>query len=210
MQNYIFDLDNTLYHPDTGILEEVNNRINSFMINNVGIHFDEVDFLRRTYREKYGVTLRGLMYHYSVRPSEYLDYVHDLAYDDFIDKDPLLKSCLENLKGYRAVFTNGAESHAVNILSRLGVYECFDDIFSIEDVDYIPKLYIESFKKMIDISGINPGDSVLFEDTCVNLTSAAKLGFKTALIGSENGASFDYHFSSIYDIVSLAKGRKVC
>ncbi|TYB32580.1 MAG: pyrimidine 5'-nucleotidase [Flexistipes sinusarabici] len=210
MQNYIFDLDNTLYHPDTGILEEVNNRINSFMINKVGIHYDEVDFLRRTYREKYGVTLRGLMYHYSVKPSEYLDYVHDLAYDEFINKDPLLKNCLENLEGYRAVFTNGAGSHALNILSRLGVYECFDDIFSIEDVDYTPKIYVESFKKMMDMSGINPGDSILFEDTCVNLTAAAKLGFKTALIGSGNGAIFDYHFSSIYDIVSLTKAEQTC
>ncbi|HCW92987.1 pyrimidine 5'-nucleotidase [Flexistipes sinusarabici] len=211
MQNYIFDLDNTLYHPNTGILEEVNHRINSFMIHKVGIHFEKVDFLRRTYREKYGVTLRGLMYHYSVRPSDYLDYVHDLAYDEFIDKDPLLNSCLENLKGYRAVFTNGAKSHAVNILSKLGVYECFDDIFSIEDVDYIPKIYIESFKKMMNMSGIIPGDSILFEDSCLNLTAAAKLGFKTALIGVGNGSGFDYHFSSIYDIVSLTeKGQMYC
>lgn len=209
MQNYIFDLDNTLYHPGTGILEEVNNRINSFMINNVGIPSDEVDFLRHTYKEKYGVTLRGLMYHYSVRPSEYLDFVHDLAYDDFIDEDPLLKNCLKNLDGYRAVFTNGADSHAVNILSRLGVYDCFDDIFSIEDVDYIPKLYVESFRKVLGISGIIPENSILFEDTQDNLISAAKAGFKTALVGDGNGTNFDYHFSSIYDIISLSKAGQV-
>lgn len=209
MQNYIFDLDNTLYHPDTGILEEVNNRINSFMINDVGIPSDEVDFLRHTYKEKYGVTLRGLMYHYSVKPSEYLDFVHDLAYDDFICEDPILKNCLKNLYGYRAVFTNGAGSHAVNILSRLGIYDCFDDIFSIEDVDYIPKLYVESFRKLLDISGIVPQHSVLFEDTYANLVSAAEAGFKTALVGSGNGANFDYHFSSIYDIVSLSKAGRV-
>ncbi len=203
MRNYIFDLDNTLYPPNTGIMEMINERINRFMIEKVGVLEEEVDNLREDYRKYYGVTLKGLMVNYKVDPSDYLEYVHDLEYNKYIKSDKKLRKILEGINGYCAVFTNSSKSHAVNVLNTLGVRDCFSDIFSIEDVEYNPKPHKESYCRLIDIAGINPSDSIFFEDMHVNLKSAQTIGFKTALVWGEYDGQFDYYFSSIYDIVNL-------
>jgi|Wag4MinimDraft_13_1082653.scaffolds.fasta_scaffold00012_35 putative hydrolase of the HAD superfamily len=203
MINYIFDLDNTLYPPNAGIMRKIDERINRFMIEKVGIPEREVDKLRQDYRKRYGVTLNGLMFHHLTNPSDYLEYVHDINYDKYIKKDRKLRKILKNINGYCAVFTNGSKAHAVNVLNTLGVIDCFSDIFSIEDAGYNPKPNKESYCRFIEITGIDPSDSIFFEDMHVNLESAGAIGFKTALVWGEYDSQFDYYFSSIYDIIDL-------
>jgi len=88
--NLVFDLDNTIYSEDKKILDAINNNINIFMKRCVGIDSMHVDKLRRQYREKYGITLKGLMLHYNIDPQEYLDFVHNIDYDILVHKDEYL------------------------------------------------------------------------------------------------------------------------
>jgi len=196
----VFDLDNTLYNPSSGVLNEIDSRINIFM--KKVLSFDDVDEIRVFYRNAYGTTLLGLMKHYGVKPQDYLDFVHDIDYANLLGKDYKLIEVLNNLDGEKIIFTNGSRLHAINTLSCLGILEHFSEIFSIEDYLEFPKPFDPAYLKIIDKLGISPEYSVYFEDSHRNLNASKKFGFKTALVWSES-ADFDYSFNTIYDIIKL-------
>jgi len=58
---WVFDLDNTLYHHRYNLFAEVNERINRFITTQLGLDGDTARRLRREYYESHGTTLRGLM-----------------------------------------------------------------------------------------------------------------------------------------------------
>ncbi|KAA0258363.1 pyrimidine 5'-nucleotidase [Deferribacter autotrophicus] len=198
----IFDLDNTLYNPKKNVLKEVDTLINDYMIKKVGIPPNIVNELRKEYRDNYGTTLNGLIKNYSINPNDYLDYVHDIDYSRLIKKDELLLKILREFDQKKIVYTNGSRKHAFKVLKHLGVLEEFDAIYSIEDLDYKPKPFVESFYNFLKKSKVKPEKSLFFEDMEVNLNGAKKIGFKTALVWKKN-VNFDYNFDSIYDIIQL-------
>lgn len=200
MRKLIFDLDNTLYNPSSGVLSEIDKRINIFMKEILGL--DSVDKLRVCYRENYGTTLLGLMKHHKVKPQEYLDFVHDIDYPNLLSNDYKLNEILKELDGEKVIFTNGSRSHAINTLSNLGILDNFEEIFSIEDYIEFPKPFDPAYIKLIENLNISPKDSIYFEDSPKNLVASKKFGFKTALVW-EKSNDFDYSFSTIYDISEL-------
>ena len=46
---------------------------------------------------------------------------------------------LKKLIGKKIIFTNGSRKHAVNVTSKIGIEQYFDDIFDIVDCKFIPK-----------------------------------------------------------------------
>ncbi|MGA1846707.1 pyrimidine 5'-nucleotidase [Deferribacter abyssi] len=198
----VFDLDNTLYNPKSNVLKAVDSLINDFMIDKVGISPNIVNKLRKEYRDKYGTTLNGLIKNFSINPNDYLEYVHNIDYSRLIKKDELLLKILREFKQKKIVYTNGSKKHAFNVLEYLGILKEFDAIYSIEDLDYKPKPFVESFYYFLKNSRVKPEKSLFFEDMEVNLDGAKEVGFKTALVWKKN-LNFDYNFDSIYDIIQL-------
>jgi putative hydrolase of the HAD superfamily len=202
--NLVFDLDNTIYSEDKKILDAINDNINIFMEKCVGIDPMDVDRLRRQYREKYGITLKGLMIHYNIDPQEYLEFVHNINYDILVHKDELLLEIFKKIRGNKYIFTNGSKNHAVNTLKRLGIMDLFERIFSIEDTAFTPKPSIDSFFIFTNNVGIDPEKSVFFDDTVENLISAKKIGFTTVLVGNlQEHPSIDFSINSIYEVVGI-------
>lgn len=200
MDNLIFDLDNTIYSPQKNVLLEVDRRINDFMKKRLCL--TEVDDLRKRYRDEWGTTLLGLINDFGVVPEDYLEFVHDIDYDLFLQKDHRLSEILSSFESNKIIFTNGSKKHAENVLDRLGVASHFNTIFSIESFMMNPKPFPEAYEIFIRNTGIDPFKSVYFEDSHNNLKAAKKFGFKTALVwGSDS--NFDYSFANIYDIISL-------
>ncbi|MHA1569312.1 MAG: pyrimidine 5'-nucleotidase, partial [Alphaproteobacteria bacterium] len=58
---WIFDLDNTLYHPSARLFDQINARMTGFIIRELGVSRAAADDLRRTYWRRHGATLRGLI-----------------------------------------------------------------------------------------------------------------------------------------------------
>jgi len=198
---YIFDLDNTLYDPKIGVLDAVDERINLFIKNR--IQCENVDELRKSYRDTYGTTLLGLMRHYKVKPDEYLSFVHDINYDEYLQKDEKLYETLEKLDGKKVIFTNACFRHAEQVLYRLSVINLFEKIFSIEEYIEFPKPFDNAYLKVIKELNINSSnDVVYFEDSKKNLIASKKFGFKTALVWGQ-GEEFDFSFKNIYEVASL-------
>ncbi|MEN4010976.1 MAG: pyrimidine 5'-nucleotidase [Chloroflexota bacterium] len=185
----IFDLDDTLYPPHTGVWNEIGDRINHFMQNRLNLPPDQVASLRDDLYHQYGTTLRGLQLLFGIDAREYLDYVHDLPVQQFLAPNPTLRRSLLALPIRKAIFTNGDRAHAQRVIGALGLADCFDQIIDVVDVSPYCKPMVEAFRLAFEKLGVqDPARCVLFEDSPRNIQTAHSLGLYTVLVG-KNGSS---------------------
>jgi putative hydrolase of the HAD superfamily len=183
--NLLFDLDDTLYPPNSGLWQAIRDRMSQYMWEVVGLPVDQVPELRRVYFEEYGTTLRGLQIHYHVNADEYLAYVHDLPLRNYIAPVPGLRDLLLSLPQQRWVFTNSDMNHATRVLEVLELSDCFKGIIDIRSVDFACKPEKIAYQKaMLLVGEENPFQCVFFDDSPRNLAPARQLGFFTVLVGS--------------------------
>jgi putative hydrolase of the HAD superfamily len=217
MQGVFFDLDNTLYAAESDLFSLIDVRINAYMLEVVGIEAGRVDFLRRHYWEKYGVTLRGLMHEYGIDAEHYLEYVHDIDVSRRLCPDPELKRCLENMPERRFVFTNGSSDHARRVLTCLGIEHCFEHIYDIRISNYMPKPYPDPYHAALKHAGISGAETVMVEDSLPNLHTAARLNMGTIWVGSAPDEAVPYVDAVVPDVAGAAgviatwrEMRKIC
>jgi putative hydrolase of the HAD superfamily len=177
---WIFDLDDTLYPREQGVMALVEARINAFMIEAVGLPEDQAAVLRRQFLDEHGTTLAGLMANYAVDPERFLREVHDVPLDT-LEPNSTLADLIVALPGRKFVLTNGARCHAGRVLERIGVAELFDGVFCIEDMDLVPKPAPATFRRFLERFAIDARRAVFFDDTPKNLTPAKALGMATVL-----------------------------
>jgi putative hydrolase of the HAD superfamily len=120
IDTWLFDLDNTLYPPEAGVLELVEEKILAYFVALTGLPADEAWALQRRYLEEHGSATPGLVRHHEVDPHEFLRAAHDVNLDG-LRPDPRLRRALLRLPGRRLVFTNGSQRHAERVLERLGL-----------------------------------------------------------------------------------------
>jgi putative hydrolase of the HAD superfamily len=188
VDTWLFDLDNTLYPPEAGILDLVEGKILAYFMALTGLPKDEAWALQRGYLEEHGSAVPGLVRHHDVDPHDYLRAAHDVSLDA-LTPDPRLKSALERLPGRRLVFTNGSRRHAERVLERLDLTDAFDDVFHAEAADLLAKPDPRAFQALISALAVAPRATAFFEDRAVNLAPAAALGMTTVLVGAEADAS---------------------
>jgi putative hydrolase of the HAD superfamily len=184
--SWIFDMDDTLYPREQGVMGLVQERINLFLIDAVGLPAPEARVLQKQFLNEYGTTLAGLMANYAVDPDRFLREVHDVPLDG-LEPNPRLDAVLADLPGRRFVLTNGARSHAERVLARIGIPDRFDGVFAIEDMDLVPKPAPATFRRFLAAFEIDPHTAVFFEDTPRNLEPAKAMGMTTVLIGDGHG-----------------------
>jgi putative hydrolase of the HAD superfamily len=182
VDTWLFDLDNTLYPPETAFMGLIEARMTDFVAAHVGLSHDDAHALQKKYYRELGTTLAGLMAHHDVRPEDYLDHVHDVPLDS-LTPDPDLIAAIGRLPGRRLVFTNGDERHAGRVLDRLGLADAFEDIFHIGSANYVPKPDPATFDRLIKAHAIEPRAAAFFEDSEKNLAPAAALLMTTILVG---------------------------
>ncbi len=187
---WVFDMDDTLYPRSQGVMELIQARINAFVVEAVGLSPDEARVLQKQFLSEHGTTLAGLMANYAVDSERFLREVHDIPLDA-LEPNPRLAHALKALPGRRFVMTNGARCHADRVLKRIGVTDCFDAVFAIEDMDLTPKPAPATFRRLIERFDIDPRHAVFFEDTPRNLQPAKTLGMRTVLIDETGQAKPD-------------------
>ena len=206
-ENWIFDLDNTVYDVNAGVFEKISSRITDFIITALSVTKEEANIVRSNMYKKYGLTLTGLMREYGIAPDEYLDYIHDVTHPE-LKYDEQLKLNLKNLTGRKFIYTNASKNHSKNILSVMGIEAEFEKILDIKATKYVPKPDPKSYNIMLKafgISGDQIGNSIFIEDTAKNLRPAKSLGIKTVWIENEfnlkdyreNSEFIDYKYSDL-------------
>ncbi len=196
---FVFDLDNTLYPKETGLLQSVGVNISKFIAEKLGFNDEEADLLRQKYKEKYGITLSGLIKHHGINPKDFDEFVYNLEYDEKLEKDDKLIAVLKKIDKKKIIYTNTGKIHYQKVLKKLEIEHLFDEIITIEKLNFFAKPTEKSFEYFIEQTSIKPENSIFFEDSEINLITAKNIGFKTALIGDKNP---DFHlcFKQITDI----------
>ena len=178
---WIFDLDNTLYPASTDLFSQINVKMSNYIMNLLDVDKIAADKMRAEYWKKYGTSLAGLMQNHKVDPEDFLSTVHDIDFSA-LAKDPKLLSALNKLPGRKLVYTNGTVPYAREVLKYRGLLDAFDEIYGIEDADYVPKPFSKAFEIIFSKASIVRNRSVMFEDEVRNLEVPFKLGLKTILV----------------------------
>lgn len=191
-ETWIFDLDNTLYHPDSGLLDLIDARIAGFIEEELGIGAEEADALRRLYFQAHGITLGGLVANHGVDPARFLEVTHeiDLA---ALAPDPVLAEAIAALPGRRIVHTNGSRAHAGRVLRALGLSHLFETVFALEDKALVPKPRPEAYARVLAASGTDPRRAAMIEDSARNLVEPARLGMGTIWLNHGRRAEHPEH-----------------
>ena len=169
---WLFDLDDTLYPAESGLMAEIERRMTAFVMRATGLARDEAYRLQKDYLAEHGITLLGLMKHHGVDPEAFAAAYIDIELDA-LSHDPELVAAIAALPGRRLVFTNADARHAARVLARLGLTDLFDDVFHIASFDYTPKPDPRVFERMCAEHAIDPARTCFFEDSERNLKPAA-------------------------------------
>ncbi|HME72714.1 MAG TPA: pyrimidine 5'-nucleotidase [Myxococcota bacterium] len=179
MEVLLLDLDETLYPPERGVLRRVDERINAYLRDRIGIPRHEVDAVRSALRRAHGTTLRGLVLRHTVDQDDYLRFVHDCDLSDLLAPDPQLRELLRRLPPRKVVFTNAPRAHARQVLRLLEVEEAFHDVVALEDLGYLPKPDPAAYHEVLSRIGVSASACCLVDDTRANLLPARTLGMRT-------------------------------
>ena len=104
-ENWIFDLDNTIYDIKAGLFVKISERITQYIMEVLSFTKEEANSIRSNMYKKYGLTLTGLMREYEIDPDEYLDFIHDVTHPE-LQYEKQLKLSLNNLSGKKFIYTN--------------------------------------------------------------------------------------------------------
>ena len=216
-QNWIFDLDNTMYDINLGLFKKISNRITDFIMSKYSLDIDQAKKIQKEYYLKYGLTLRGLIVEKKLEPEEFLDYVHDVEHPE-LEKNDQLISKIRILEGKKIIFTNATSKHAKKILKILELEDDFDQIIDIKDLEYIPKPDKRSYKKLLECLNLNKENlnkTIFVEDTVKNLIPAKELGITTVWMKNsinekdfmKNCKFIDYSFNNLNEFLDTIKMR---
>ena len=184
IQNWVFDLDNTLYRADAEFFSQIDKKITQFISRYLALQPEKARYVQKEFLAEYGTSLSGMMAVHGMDPAEFLDYVHDVDLH-MLDPDPQLREYIKALPGRKFIFTNGSKGHARNVAGHLNLFDLFDGHFGIEDVDYVPKPKRSSYIKFCDVFDIDPETAIFFEDNIRNLEAPKYMGMRTVLVTSD-------------------------
>jgi putative hydrolase of the HAD superfamily len=172
---WIFDLDDTLYRAECGLVKQIHDRARQFVCNHFGIAADEADRIRKEYQVAYGTTLFGLMRHEGVSAPRFLEFVHDLDFS-VLQPQPDLAAALKQLPGRKIIFTNGPSNHAQRVMEALGLTDVFEDVFDIQAAGYVPKPARQAYDRLVNKFGFSEPAAAMFDDQTDNLVNAQAAG----------------------------------
>jgi putative hydrolase of the HAD superfamily len=187
IDNWVFDLDNTLYPAQCALFDLIDDRMRSYIASMMNIQESEAHIIQKTYFRDHGTTLAGLLANHDVDPHHFLDFVHDVDMSR-LEGLPCIRAQLMALPGRKIVFTNGNDTYAQAVLDKLGLGNVFDSICDIHAMQYRPKPEASAYQVLLAQTGIDPARSIFVEDMARNLKPAKDLGMTTIWVN--NGSEF--------------------
>jgi putative hydrolase of the HAD superfamily len=181
VNTWVFDLDNTLYPPDSKLFEQISKRMNAWVAAYMQMSPEAADLLRRSYRSRFGTTLAGLMQEHGVDPVVFLSNIHAIDLS-VLAPDPALAAAIRGLPGRKIIHTNADATYAGRVLAARGLTGLFDAIYGIEATGFRPKPLREAYAAVIAADGFDPARAVMFDDEARNLAVPHALGMATVQV----------------------------
>ena len=185
-----FDLDDTLYPNSTGLWKAINERMNLYMCERMGIPEKDVPALREQYFKMYGTTLRGLQARHQVDVEDYLAFVHDLPLKDYLTPNPTQREIIASLPSRKLIFTNADVNHARRVLAALQLDDLFESIVDVNAVAPYCKPMPESFAIAQELANEpDPRKCVMIDDLPHTTRAALEVGMPSILYGTDEPTS---------------------
>jgi pyrimidine 5'-nucleotidase len=194
------DLDDCLYRIEV-IPQSVAQNIKRYMVEKLGVPEAEVHDLSRELYHGYGTTMCGLLTHgYQLDVDDWHAAVHDsLEYDKLLHEQPTTRQVLARCNLQKHLLTNADCRHAVKCLKRLGISDCFQDIFCYENVQELgqqagiitaerPVLCKPSkhvYQLVMERIGASASNTIFIDDSPRNISAAHELGIFTVLVSDD-------------------------
>jgi len=183
----LFDLDDTLYPPTCGLLSEVGHRIQLWLVERLALSWDDATALRRDYFGRFGTTLGGLLAErQGVDADEFLEFVHDVPVEAYLEPEPELAAMLSALPLRRVIYTNATTAHARRVLRALDVAHCFERIIGIAQVGLCSKSFHDAYERALALLDAQGPECIMVEDSARNLRPAKALGLTTVLVREDD------------------------
>ncbi|XP_050251471.1 uncharacterized protein C24B11.05 isoform X2 [Quercus robur] len=166
----LFDMDDTLYPMSS-----------EYMLQH--LHMDESEVPRmclELYKE-YGTTMAGLKaLGYEFDDDEFHAYVHGRLPYDALKPDPVLRNLLLSMPQRKIIFTNADKAHVSQVLSRLGLEDCFEGIICFETLNP-PQEPVGCIDVPVDNSVLS-GDAPEPESYSIGLTEGGSFNSKSRIL----------------------------
>ena len=187
---WFFDLDNTLHDASHAMFRAIDTRMTDFMQRNLQLDRDAADALRRTYWQRYGATLLGLIRHHGVDPVRFLRETHDIDVAALLRAERGLEHLARRLAGRKVLLTNAPLAYAGRVLRGIGWHRHIGSCYAVEQMrvhgELRPKPALSMLRAMLareKLSGRFAGArAVLVDDNPANLKAARTAGFATILV----------------------------
>ena len=186
VNTWVFDLDNTLYPPDSPLWPQIDERITAYLMQLYGLDGLSARALQKHFYQRYGTTLKALIDQGHADPDHFMDFVHDIDRSSLIINHDL-SAALGRLPGRKLILTNGSRKHAENTAGALGILDHFEGIFDIKAAGFVPKPQAVAYDLFFAAHGVDPSRAAMFEDLVKNLEVPHSVGMKTVLIVGKAG-----------------------
>ena len=203
---YFFDLDGTLYDNRCGLMAQINQRIDEWILKTVAMPESKVHQFREDLFARYGGTLPGLTIEYGSDFYASMRYCHDIDVSEYVSENPILHEQLMKLVGKKYIFTSSYRFYAVNVLKTIGILDCFDGIIDAVDVYPTPKPSPKSFQRAFQLTAERDiHRCVFFDDQPRNVAAAHREGFFAVQVGNDYPPSefADAYLSRIEDLLMI-------
>ncbi|MHB8806881.1 MAG: pyrimidine 5'-nucleotidase [Anaerolineaceae bacterium] len=178
------DLDGTVYDRKNGMMEEMTERIANYMQQVLHVAPERIQGLIDRYYETYGSSLRGIQNEFNIDLEDYLEFVHDIDLDRYLQPDATLRDHLVAIPISKWIFTNASRTHAERVLRKLGIADLFEGILDVWSMEFIPKPHPWVYHHALEMAGDpEPSQCVLIDDSARNLKPAQQIGFSTIWVG---------------------------
>ncbi|KAF8008225.1 hypothetical protein BT93_K2026 [Corymbia citriodora subsp. variegata] len=132
----LFDMDDTLYPLSSGLNLACRRNIEEFMLHKLHIEESEVPRMCLELYREHGTTMAGLKaLGYEFDNDEFHAYAHGRLPYETLKPDPVLRNLLLSMPQHKIIFTNGDKAHVTQVLSRLGLEDCFEGIICFETLN---------------------------------------------------------------------------
>ncbi|KAF5204485.1 Haloacid dehalogenase-like hydrolase (HAD) superfamily protein [Thalictrum thalictroides] len=211
----LFDLDDTLYASTIGIAAAVKRNIEDFLVEKCGFPKVKASSLRIELFRTYGSTLAGLRaLGYDIEADDYHSFVHGRLPYEVIKADLQLCNLLHSINQRKIIFTNSDRNHAMKVLEKLGLHDCFDQIICFETInpnlskstrlDEFPvvlKPSIDAMNIALNVANVDPCRTLFLDDNDRNIAAGKSVGLRTALVGKlKKSKEADYALESILNL----------
>jgi len=196
----IFDLDNTLYPKEAGLLDEINRQIDLYIGQKTNIPKSKIPKIRLDYCQKYGTTLGGMVVHHKIDPKEYFRDAYNINIADYLKPDPAQAKILEGLNLKKVVFSNSPLEYVEEVLDTLGIKDQFEKIYDIYFCNLVGKPNLSSYNQVLADLGIEGNECLFIDDMPSNVLGGEAAGITSILIGEGPVSNISWVISNLAEL----------